>query len=110
VPVEDNAVAVHLFRIAQEAVTNAAKHGKPSRISILLRSGPEGLTLSVTDDGCGFSRTDGVHKGSGLSIMRYRAAAIGAVLSIEDAPGRGTRVACTFTDRAAWRTPGEVRS
>jgi signal transduction histidine kinase len=110
VPVEDNAVAVHLFRIAQEAVTNAAKHGKPSRISILLRTGPEGLTLSVTDDGSGFSRTGGVHKGSGLSIMRYRAAAIGAVLSIEDAAGRGTRVACTFTDRAAWRTPGEVRS
>jgi signal transduction histidine kinase len=110
VPVEDNAVAVHLYRIAQEAVTNAAKHGRPSRISILLRTGPAGLTLSVTDDGKGFSRADGVHKGSGLSIMRYRSAAIGAVLRIEDAPERGTRVGCTLADRAAWRTPGEVRS
>jgi signal transduction histidine kinase len=109
VPVEDNEVAVHLFRIAQEAVTNAAKHGRPSRISILLRTGPEGLRLSVTDDGKGFSRTGGVHKGSGLSIMRYRAAAIGAVLRIEDAPEHGTRVGCVLADRAAWRTPGEVR-
>jgi len=110
VPVEDNAVAVHLFRIAQEAVTNAAKHGRPSRISILLRSSPEGLTLSVTDDGSGFSRTNGVHKGSGLRIMRYRAAAIGALLSIEDAAERGTRVACTFSDRSVRKTPGETRS
>jgi len=96
--VDDNQVAVHLYRIAQEAVTNAVKHGRPSRISILLDSAPEGLRLEVIDDGIGMARKNGNSPGSGLRIMRYRAAAIGAALRVEDAPGRGTRVVCALND------------
>ena len=96
--VENNQVAIHLYRIAQEAVTNAVKHGRPSKIVIRLGSSPEELRLEVTDDGVGMSKPDGRSAGSGLRIMRYRAAAIGATLRIDDAPGGGTRVACVVRD------------
>ncbi|MBI3857776.1 MAG: DUF4118 domain-containing protein [Planctomycetes bacterium] len=98
VPVENNQVALHLYRIAQEAVTNAVKHGHPSRVTLELRSAPGELTLSVTDDGTGIDRNSGRPAGSGLRIMRYRAAAIGAALDIGGAPGRGTRVTCRLGD------------
>jgi signal transduction histidine kinase len=98
VSVENNQVALHLYRIAQEAVTNAVKHGRPSRIMILLESAPEGLRLVVTDDGKGIASKNGSPSGSGLRIMRYRAAAIGATLRLDDAPGGGTRVMCLLGD------------
>jgi signal transduction histidine kinase len=103
-PVEDSKVALHLYRIAQEAVTNAVKHARPSRIAIRLDSGAQGVTLSVTDNGTGIARGSGMPAGSGLRIMRYRAAAIGALLTIEDAPGAGTRVACVLANDALGRS------
>jgi two-component system CheB/CheR fusion protein len=96
--VENNQIAVHLYRIAQEAVTNAAKHGHPSRISILLGTTDDGLTLSVTDDGTGFVRKESGSEGIGLRIMRYRAAAIGASFRVENAPGGGTSITCILAD------------
>jgi len=108
VEIHDHAVAVHLYRIAQEAVTNAARHGAPRRISVCIESEPEGLMLSVTDDGRGFSRNNGALKGSGLRIMRYRAVAIGAVLKIEDARERGTRVTCVLANRTPEAPVGEL--
>ena len=96
--VDNPQVALHLYRIAQEAVTNAVKHGRPSQISILLEAAPEGIRLVVVDDGIGLGKKNGNSHGSGMRIMRYRAAAIGGTLRIEDAPGGGTRVSCLFND------------
>ncbi len=94
----NNQTALHLYRIAQEAVTNAAKHARPSAIKILLDSTPEGLLLEVSDNGGGIGGGAGSSRGSGLRSMRYRAAAIGGTLAIEDAPGGGTRVRCILAE------------
>ena len=95
--VDDNQVAMHLYRIAQEAVTNAAKHGRPSTIQIRLESAPGGLRMDVVDDGVGLPREGKVVQGSGLRIMRYRAAAIGATLRVQNAE-RGTQVTCILSE------------
>lgn len=93
--VRDNNVATHLFRIAQEAVTNAAKHADPSRIAVSLSNEKDALVLSVDDDGQGLSHeTNGRPTGLGLRIMRYRANVIGAALDILTNDMGGTRVRC----------------
>lgn len=94
--VEDNGVALHLYRIAQEAVTNAVKHGRPKQVAISLSSGAGGLKLTVRDDGTGFPEVSGRASGSGLRIMRYRAAAIGATLTVERGPDGGAIIACAL--------------
>ena len=80
-----------LFRVAQEAVSNAVRHAHPSHISVLLAAESMGVSLAVEDDGVGF-RTDAVEDHVGFSTMRERTAEIGARLSIMGEPGRGTRV------------------
>ncbi len=84
----------HLFRIAQEAVANATRHAKPTRIEIELARRGEEIRLSVRDDGAGLleeRRPDGL----GLRIMRHRAELIGGALSVAPAAGGGTVVTCT---------------
>ncbi len=85
-------VATQLFRIAQEAIANAIKHGKPRRIRIRLAQADGRTSLEVRDDGVGIPEVRGL--GLGLKIMRYRADLLGASLEIGPAEGRGTRVAC----------------
>jgi two-component system CheB/CheR fusion protein len=96
-PVEEPTIATHLYRIAQEAVNNAVKHGKASQISLsFLRNGPN-LVLRICDDGTGF-RADRVSKstGMGLRTMRYRAAMISGLLSVSGDPKRGgAAITCT---------------
>lgn len=79
-----------LLRIAREAVGNAARHARPGSISIRLRPG----SLRVSDDGCGFDSA--APAGFGLISMRERAAAAGADLVVESAPGRGSSVAVAW--------------
>lgn len=105
-PVEDNAVATHLYRIAQEAVSNAVKHGKASRIEIQLNCESGQLALAVKDNGVGFSEVTG-GKGMGLLTMNYRAAMIGGALLIRRLAGRGTVVLCTFHPTPAKLHPKE---
>jgi PAS domain S-box-containing protein len=93
--VDDNAVALHLYRIAQESVTNAVKHGRAKQISITLSSSAGGLKLTVRDDGSGLPEIPSP-SGSGLKIMKYRAAAIGAKLTLERGPEGGTVVTCSL--------------
>lgn len=95
VPVEDNAMATHLYRIAQEAVTNALKHGKAQQIKIGLFSTPERITLAVNDDGLGFKRSDQHPKGLGLRIMNHRAGMIGGNFVVQKKSGGGTVASCT---------------
>ncbi len=86
--------AGQLYRIAQEAATNAAKHarGTPIRIGLVRR--PEGLLLSIQDTGPGLTQTPEPRAGIGLDIMRYRASLVNATLWIDSAPDQGTTVHC----------------
>jgi signal transduction histidine kinase len=86
------ALEQELYRVAQEALNNALKHGKPGRIAVRLRRLEGGVSLEMADDGAGFdvaARADG---GLGLRGMRERVARLGGRLDVESAPGRGTRV------------------
>ena len=88
-----------LFRMAQNALANVAKHARADRAVVTLRTTGESTHMTVADNGDGFDPT-AVHPpkrdhGWGFMIMRERAAAIGAHLSIESAPGHGTRVIVT---------------
>jgi PAS domain S-box-containing protein len=102
VAIGDNAVANHIFRIAQEAVNNAVKHSGAQHISIGLATAGDGLTLTVDDDGIGIgTRTNGSEpspnshsSGMGLRIMRHRAHMIGGTLSVDRKEERGTVVVC----------------
>ena len=89
VPQLDDAVAVTLFRAAQETVINARKHAEASRISILLTGQDRWVELLVADDGCGSSD---LQKGVGLSYMRDRVASLGGTVDITSRTGSGTTV------------------
>jgi signal transduction histidine kinase len=89
-------VKVVLYRIAQEALNNMAKHARASQASVSLRCRPEGVALCVCDDGCGFDPDCIPPNHLGLGIMHERARAVGARLSVESQPGQGTQV------RVAW--------
>jgi PAS domain S-box-containing protein len=99
VAIADNQTAMHLYRMSQEAVTNAIKHGQPR--NIVIRLGLEGdlVTLRVIDDGTGFAAASGNAAGSGLRIMHYRAELIGAQLEITPAWPHGTIVTCSVAQR-----------
>jgi PAS domain S-box-containing protein len=88
--------ALHLYRIAQEAVTNAAQHGQADRVRIELRcDGDRGL-LRIEDSGSGFNPATQASKGLGLRIMHYRAQMMTGSLRIESARTRGTIISCWF--------------
>jgi PAS domain S-box-containing protein len=89
---DNHAAATHLFRIAQEAVSNAIKHGKAKKISIQLRENPGHLHLRVSDDGQGFPEDFSGSTGMGLRIMQTRIGMVGGTLTIERQPGGGTSV------------------
>jgi PAS domain S-box-containing protein len=86
-----------LYRIAREAVCNAVKHARPSRITIRLTADAERVCLSITDDGVGFAAPEGPRRGMGLEIMRFRANSIGGVLDIQPAVPKGTVVSCCIS-------------
>lgn len=96
VSVPDSHLASHLYRIAQEAVSNALKHGRAQSIIISLSKQGGRLKLGVNDDGVGFSAEAGPGDGMGLRAMHYRAGLIGAQLEVKSAPRRGTRVECAL--------------
>jgi len=93
--VRDNAVATHLYRIAQEAVNNAIKHSRAGSILIQLNASHDRVDLKISDDGFGITVPLPSTGGMGLHIMNYRAQAIGGALSIEPAPKHGTIVSCS---------------
>lgn len=92
--IHDVTVGTYLYRIAQEAVTNAIKHARAKVVEIRLSTGPETLTLTVQDDGVGFPEQKRNFSGMGLRIMQYRADLIGAHFMVETGPGAGTAVTC----------------
>jgi signal transduction histidine kinase len=97
---KDLSLVSQLYRIAQEAVSNAAKHARARRIDIVLDGGDERLTLRVTDDGVGLpSSPERADRGMGLRSIRYRADLIQAALTVERSPGGGTVVECSIPGR-----------
>ncbi len=103
-------VHVALYRIAQEALNNVVKHARATQVTVDLRCGPPGggqapgqqrVEIRIQDTGRGFDPDDVSPEHLGLGIMRERAQAIGARLTVESQPGQGTMVA------VAWE-PGGV--
>jgi signal transduction histidine kinase len=85
-----------LLRIAQEAISNAIRHGKPTVVTVTLRWEAPNLILQIKDNGSGIPKTRLEKSGGiGLGSMRERAAQIGAKLVIQTGPSRGTRVIVT---------------
>jgi signal transduction histidine kinase len=85
--------ASHLFRTAQEGVTNALKHAQARMIEIILDFKPEGVELRVNDDGCGFDPAAAANNGHfGLLGLQERARALGAELTLDSRPGQGSHL------------------
>jgi signal transduction histidine kinase len=88
----DDFCADHLYRIAQEAVSNALRHSGGTRIDITLRRTEEGLLLEISDNGRGFDTVAAENPGLGSRLMGYRARLMGATLNIDHARNDGTCV------------------
>lgn len=84
------AIEVSLFRVAQESLTNVAKHAQASRVGVTLSYAGNEVLLDVRDDGRGFSGEDGT--GFGLTSMRQRIRGVGGQVEVQSAPGEGTSV------------------
>ncbi|HEY8450106.1 MAG TPA: sensor histidine kinase, partial [Bacillota bacterium] len=105
-PLIDAHAAIHVARIAEEAAANIVDHAQARRVTIRLErlkaAGATLLALEITDDGCGF---DPAYppveppRGFGLISMRHRAEQIGGQLTIDSAPGRGTRLRLVVPER-----------
>ena len=95
----DHEMAVHLYRIGQEAIHNAITHGKASEIVVSLSREPEGIVLSVKDNGRGLSGVSSSGDGMGFENMSYRARAIGAQLEFAPRERGGTIMKCAVLQR-----------
>lgn len=106
--IADDATALHLFRIAQEAVNNAVRHSKAKNIRVELDTIDGATTLAVHDDGVGMpaGRTRG--KGMGISVMQYRSRMIGGSLELKTSAS-GTSVICTCTSSQNHDSPAKQR-
>jgi len=106
VPVPNHALATHLFRLAQEAVSNSIKHGRATEVSIHLRADPGWIYLGISDNGVGFAPEKiPAAPGMGLRIMKYRAGMIGGTLTIERNSQGGVMVMCAAPNPASAAKP-----
>jgi signal transduction histidine kinase len=97
VPVRDASMALHLYRIAQEAVANAVKHGQTRNIRVELAGGRPQATLTIANDGRDFPDTLPSSRGIGLEVMSHRAEMIDGALAVRRGATGGTLVICTFS-------------
>jgi len=95
--IQDPAVTTHLYRIAQEAVHNAIRHGKATHIRIHLGKAGSLVNLTISDDGCGLPPNGPLNHGMGLRNMKYRASMIGGSLNL-DHGDPGAIVTCSFRE------------
>jgi|ERR1035438_7957659 PAS domain S-box-containing protein len=94
--IRDPNLATHLYRIAQEAVHNAIRHGKSKNILVSLAGRQGAGTLIIKDDGDGFPKKQTGQPGVGLSIMNYRADMVGGSVKVQPNEDRGITVTCVF--------------
>ena len=97
--IDDVSLATNLYHIAQEAVSNAVKHGKARKIVITLAASERQGMLTVQDNGWGFKGIPTDSKGMGHNIMSHRAKMIGGTLDIHSSIPQGTVVTCIFPVR-----------
>ncbi len=95
VQVNDNKLSVQLFRIAQEAVSNAVKHGQAARVEIHLARQNGNIVLTIRDNGIGIPESPAKGTGMGLLTMHHRAQMMGGTLKIEPRSSGGTQVTCS---------------
>jgi two-component system, LuxR family, sensor kinase FixL len=100
----DSNAANHLYRIAQEACSNAVRHGGAKQLKIRVVRDEHWMHLMITDEGGGFELDDSPAAGLGLRLMRYRAGLIGGRLSVNSEPEVGTSVVCTIPRPADAKT------
>lgn len=100
VPMLPDELTVCLFRIVQEALTNALKHSRARDVSVHIRGEPDSLSVTVADDGVGFDVDAAWGQGLGLVSMNERLQALGGKLQIDSASGAGTRLRITVPLRA----------
>ena len=110
VKVADNTIAVHLYRIAQEAVTNAIKHGQAKKITMSVTNSKNSLILRIRDDGSGLPERLPKYGGLGLRVMHHRARMMGASLSIQRVDSGGTLVTCALGKSAVAKKSASPRS
>jgi two-component system, chemotaxis family, CheB/CheR fusion protein len=99
VRVPDDTVALHMYRVAQEAVTNAVKHSGAKNILISLDRTSTHICVSIQDDGKGFVPSRRRQKGLGLHMMRYRANALGGELKVERRASGGMDITCVIPSK-----------
>jgi signal transduction histidine kinase len=97
--IHDHTAATHLYRIAQEAVSNAIKHGKAREVRIHLKTAEDRIALVVKDDGLGLPKVLPHKQGMGLRIMQYRADFIGGSLVVQPDKEGGTSVVCSLQNK-----------
>jgi signal transduction histidine kinase len=91
----DPELETHLYRIAQEALSNAAKHSRALNVELRYHCDGHSIRLEVLDDGVGLPQRQRQPEGIGLKNMRYRVDMLDGVLEVEDRPNGGTRVVCS---------------
>jgi signal transduction histidine kinase len=106
VPVHDHTVATHLYRIAQEGLTNAVKHGKAGQVVIRLTASEDQIVLAIEDNGVGIPMPWEQSEGLGLHIMNHRAGILGAALTVQRRAEGGTRVTCLLPRQRAMKPEG----
>jgi PAS domain S-box-containing protein len=95
VRVQDTKMAIQLFRVAQEAVSNALKHSQATRVEIHLARQNGNIVLNVRDNGLGIPDTPAKGTGMGLLTMQHRAQMMSGTLSVSPRPQGGTQVTCS---------------
>jgi signal transduction histidine kinase len=93
----DRTADLHLYRISQEAITNAVKHGGARKIQIQLKRHAGQIIFRVEDNGSGAPVAAG-SRGVGLRTMEFRTRRLGGRFAIESRPGKGTSIICTLPE------------
>jgi len=99
IEIQDVTTARHLYRIAQEAVNNAARHGRAHCIVISFHRAKEHVWLTITDDGVGLPNNWKEIKGMGIHTMTYRTRILSGIIEIKNGQNGGTTVACSFPQK-----------
>lgn len=94
IEVENHTMALHIYRIIQESINNAIKHGRPKTVIVRLSQNMHHTSISIHDDGIGFDPEGQDNSGMGLQIMKYRAGLMGGVLETVRTEDNMTLVRC----------------
>jgi signal transduction histidine kinase len=89
-------VKTAFYRVTQEALSNVLQHARASQIGIALRQHHDALTLTISDNGCGFNMDARPSDHFGLGIMAERAELVGASLDVHSVENQGTQVILTY--------------